>query len=257
MFFNINLKYLRQLHNVTQQELGDAVGVSRKNIGAYEANREPRLDILLNIANYFNVSLDDLMQKDLREQALQEAKRKEALTSFAAGDQMRVLSITVDHTDEEYIEMVPEKASAGYSSGFADPEYLRELPKYQLPFLDHYNTYRAFELSGDSMLPLQSGDIVIGMLVTDWTSVKDGDTCILVTAEGIVFKQVFNTIETTGKLLLKSTNPIYPHYDMSIEEVREVWKYTAHIGRAFPDLQGDEALKQAVETLKDQLYKDA
>src|SRR3546814_6005241 len=43
---------------------------------------------------------------------------------------VRVLSITVDGDDKENIELVPVKASAGYLNGYADPEYIAELPKF-------------------------------------------------------------------------------------------------------------------------------
>jgi hypothetical protein len=56
---------------------------------------------------------------------------------------LRVLSISVDKEDNENIEMVPLKASAGYLNGYADPEYVAQLPKFYLPMFKQ-GTYRGF-----------------------------------------------------------------------------------------------------------------
>ena len=39
----------------------------------------------------------------------------------------KVLSITVDAAEKENIELVPQKAAAGYMNGYADPEFIKEL----------------------------------------------------------------------------------------------------------------------------------
>src|SRR5690606_251955 len=103
---------------------------------------------------------------------------------------VRVLSITVDEEDRENIELVPVKASAGYLNGYADPEFIRELPRFHLPIFKQ-GTYRAFELKGDSMLPLQPGTIVVGEFVEDWKNIKPGETYIIISkSEGVVYKRV-------------------------------------------------------------------
>ena len=59
---------------------------------------------------------------------------------------VKVLSITVDKQDRENIELVPQKAAAGYLNGYADPEYLEDLPKFQIPTLNGTGTYRRCSL---------------------------------------------------------------------------------------------------------------
>src|SRR5690554_3553177 len=140
---NNNIKYLRKDKGWTQQELADALGVKRPQIGSYEEDRaDPRIQTLLKLSNLFNVSIDDLLGKDLSSPMISTRKPT------------KVLAITVDSQDRENIELVPQKASAGYTNGYADPEYLQDLPRFQLPNLPRNSTYRAFEISGDSMLPI-------------------------------------------------------------------------------------------------------
>ena len=61
---------------------------------------------------------------------------------------------------------VPVKAAAGYLAGYADPEFIDELNTFTLPMLAP-GKYRAFEIVGDSMLPTQSGSVIVGERVGD------------------------------------------------------------------------------------------
>jgi len=60
--FSITLKQLRKQANLGQQELADILGVSKSAISMYEqGNREPNFSLLLQIADYFKVSANDLL----------------------------------------------------------------------------------------------------------------------------------------------------------------------------------------------------
>lgn len=62
-----NLKYLREQRSVNQNELAEILGVVQATIGNWEAGRrEPELSMIVQLAEYFNVTLDDLVLKDLR-----------------------------------------------------------------------------------------------------------------------------------------------------------------------------------------------
>jgi len=66
----------------------------------------------------------------------------------------------VDDNNENLIEVVPTKASAGYLAGYLagydDLEYIEQLQKIKLPFLPT-GKHRAFPIKGDSMLPMKDG----------------------------------------------------------------------------------------------------
>lgn len=62
MSFATQLKKLRTVHNVTQQELADYLKVTRPTIAGYETKgNEPDYHTLLLIASYFHVSIDYLL----------------------------------------------------------------------------------------------------------------------------------------------------------------------------------------------------
>src|SRR5204863_2002257 len=109
------------------------------------------------------------------------------------GTKLRILATTVDSKNKENIEVVPLKAKAGYKSGYADPEFIKGLPTFQLPILYNDRKYRMFQISGDSMLPIPDKSWVVGEYVENFNDIKDGHPYILLTNdEGIVFKMAYN-----------------------------------------------------------------
>ena len=66
MRFHLNIKHLRKQLNLSQKKFGDLFGVGGGNISNYETKKsQPTLDGLIDIAKYFEVSLDDLVFKNL------------------------------------------------------------------------------------------------------------------------------------------------------------------------------------------------
>ena len=248
-----NLRYLRKNAGYTQSQLADKLDIKRSLVGAYEEGRaEPKLTTLVNIARLFDITLDDLITQDLSDPNMQTSS-----TAHKNSGNLRVLAITVDEDQRENIELVPYKASAGYLNGYADAEFIEELPRFKLPMLGVGGTYRAFEISGDSMLPIASGTVIVGRFVEDWSSVKDGTPCIIVSQkEGVVFKRVFNKIKDSSVLRLHSDNPVYSPYEIGVEDVIEIWEAKSYISSSFPiaDLSLDK-LSSIVLDLQKEVQK--
>lgn len=60
--FCSRLKEIRKNRGLTQKQLAEAINASERGIQNYELNeRKPTFDVLVALANYFNVSLDYLM----------------------------------------------------------------------------------------------------------------------------------------------------------------------------------------------------
>lgn len=245
-----NLKYLRKKKGYTQQQLADILGIKRSLVGAYEEFRaEPKYELLTKMAKLFGLSMDELINDDIND-------RWKPKTS-ADSSSVRILSITVDKDDNELIQLVPVKASAGYLNGYADPEYIEELPQFSLPMFSH-GTYRAFELKGDSMLPLDSGTIVVGEYLEDWKNFKLGETYIVVSkTDGVVYKRLTNRIHPVRGLKLVSDNPEYDSYYIAQEDILEIWKAKAFISTKFPEPKNGPTIEtissmmsEMVETLQ-------
>lgn len=55
------LEELRRQHGIRQEELADALSVSRQTIGSLENGRyNPSILLAFKIANYFNVRIEDV-----------------------------------------------------------------------------------------------------------------------------------------------------------------------------------------------------
>ncbi len=236
---------------LTQEQMSVQVGIKRSLLGAYEEGRaDPRISNLLKFAEIFNLPVDQLISYDLTKNP----SSVEAAAPQKPADNLRVLSITVDKSDKENIELVPQKAAAGYLNGYADPEYIEELPRFQLPMLPGNATYRAFEISGDSMLPLRSGTIVIGQYLEDIASLKNGKTYVLVTRdEGIVYKRVYKYSDNRELFCLASDNRQYSTYDVNGKDFLEIWEAKAFISTELPDPddEGEITLKKLAEIVLD------
>ncbi|WP_347156990.1 XRE family transcriptional regulator [Pontibacter chitinilyticus] len=248
-----NIRFLRKKAGYTQAQLAEKLDIKRSLVGAYEEGRaEPKLSTLVNIAQLFGISLDKLITLDLGT-----GKGDAAGQPLATDGKLRVLAITVDEEQRENIELVPLKASAGYLNGYADPEFIEELPRFRLPMLGNSGTFRAFEISGDSMLPIASGTVIVGRYIEEWGTIKDGTPCIIVSQkEGVVFKRIYNKIQEASVLRLHSDNPIYTPYELHVEDVLEIWEAKSYISSTFPiaDLSLDK-LSSIVLDLQKEVQK--
>ena len=261
MYFDSNIKLLRKRKKLTQDEVATLLQMKRSTLSGYE-NRvaQPGLDILLLFSDYYKIAIDTLLKVDLSklsETQLRQLEHGEDV--FLRGGNLRVLASTVNTHNQENIELVPLKAQAGYTNGFADPEYISELQVFQLPFLSGEKKYRSFQLQGDSMLPIPEKAWVTGEYVLDWKELKTGEACVVLTMDdGIVFKIIENRIEEEGKMILYSLNPLYEPYEIHVNSIREIWKFIHFISHEIPEpvipenqlVRTVAGLKQDMERLK-------
>lgn len=68
-----NLQFLRKRENMTQEQLAEALEVSRQSVSKWESdNTYPETDKLLQLAELFHCTLDDLMRKDISSQYIED-----------------------------------------------------------------------------------------------------------------------------------------------------------------------------------------
>ncbi len=237
-FFGKNIKLLRKRRGRTQDDVAFSLGLKRSTLSGYENGvAQPGLEVLAAFSGYFNVSIDTLVKTDLSvlsESQLSQLER--GYDVFLTGSKLRVLATTVDRDNEENIELVSEKAKAGYRAGFADPEFIKVLPTFQMPFLSRQKKYRTFQVSGDSMLPISDGSWVTCEFLQNWHLIRNRHAYVIHTLDdGVVFKVVENRLKEEGKLTLHSLNPAYEPYDVHVNDIREVWKFVNYISHEMPD----------------------
>ena len=99
-YFSSNLEYLRKQRGMSQNKLGELIGVNQTTIARWEKQEmAPSIDNVEEVANVLNVKLPDMLTKDLRitnsfsELELLFDKNKDILTE----------------DDKEYIKFIIEK----------------------------------------------------------------------------------------------------------------------------------------------------
>ncbi|MCH8904649.1 MAG: S24 family peptidase [Bacteroidetes bacterium] len=217
-----------------------------------------------NIAYFLKVTVDKMLNEDLRKVSSAETTNI-SIVQDVEGKGLRILPITIDEENKEYVSVVPIPASAGYLNGFSDPEYIEELPQMKLPILNENKTWRVFQIKGDSMLPITSGSYIIAEFIRNWHDIKDDSTYILLTKdEGIVYKRLGNRIKETGQLMLISDNKTYDPYELNVDQVMEVWQGVGFISFDMPEINAAtephissavEKLQEEVESLKNSLNR--
>ncbi|MBI2258661.1 MAG: LexA family transcriptional regulator [Flavobacteriia bacterium] len=249
MNIGINLKVLRKHFGNSQEEMAKLLNLTRSTYSGYENGvAEPSIHTIVEISKKYDLSIDTLLKEDfskIPENDLAVFLHKEYDWS---GKKIRILCQTISQENEELIELIPEKASAGYTRGYADPEYLKVLPTFQLPFLSKQKKYRTFPIKGDSMPPVTEGSYVVAEYIENWLSIRNQCPCIIVSKnEGILFKIVDNHLQDKKGIELHSTNPKYPPFFLEAENILEIWKFVNYISADLPSVKPDE--ENLIETI--------
>jgi len=210
-----NIRHLRQLKGWSQEQLADRLNITRARIGSYEEERcDPPIDVLISLSKLYHIAIDALIRADL--------SKFDLAAMIRVGENRLLFPIVVDQHNNDRVEVISVKASAGYLNGYSDPEYFESLPSMNLPFRI-IGKHRAFPIKGDSMPPLKEGCFVIGKFMESVKDIKDGNTYVLLTRDdGIVYKRVYKK----GKLLeLHSDNKQYEPYQVKTADVLELWEF--------------------------------
>ncbi|MBL7932337.1 MAG: LexA family transcriptional regulator [Bacteroidia bacterium] len=217
-----NIRFLRQLKGLSQEQLADELKVTRSRIGGYEeARNEPPIDLLIRLSEFFHVAIDALVRGDLKKTNLDGLMK--------VGKNRILFPILLDNDGNDMVELIPLKASAGYLKGYADPEYIERLPQMKLPFLPT-GKHRAFPIKGDSMPPIREGSFVIAKYIEKFEEVKLGTTYIVVTKDdGLSYKRIMNYNKKDTSFELHSDNKMYQPYKVKASDILELWEYTCCI----------------------------
>lgn len=141
-YFSTNLKYLREQKGLSQNKLGNMIGVNQTTIARWEDdNRVPTIDNAIDVANALNVPLPDLLGKDLR---------------FDNATYMKPI------IEDDNMVQIPVlgtiKAGIPIEAQQDILEYI-EIPK---TWLKGNKQFYGLKISGDSMFPkYQEDDIVV------------------------------------------------------------------------------------------------
>lgn len=112
--FSERLRQLRKDRGVNQQELAEAIGITKSAIAMYEqGRREPGFEIQEKLADYFNVDIDFLLGRSDRTTVVIPAlngnpKRRYLMDKIAKADDKKLSKF------ERLMELIDEEESRDY-----------------------------------------------------------------------------------------------------------------------------------------------
>lgn len=216
------IKQYRLANGWTQQELGAKIGISKNAIGNYEKGfRSPKKNTMFDLANAFNVSIDDLFPPIQKDTSSTTSKIQSIYDELEPLEQRKVVTYAEKIRDEQekrrkakinevseaislyQVEVVSETAAAcGFNYGFGYEDTDRETIEVdeQPPRHDI-----ATKVSGDSMQPdYQDGDILY--LVDKGLTTYSGNLAVIAYGDRSYFKKIYTE---NGRLRLVSLNDKY------------------------------------------------
>ena len=151
--FSKNIKMIRKDYNLTQEELGNILGISKVQISYYERGiSHPKLDFILQFAEYFELPLNQIIEGSncsnfyFREVVTQESiyidniptnNGKESLSGIA-GLIKNPMSKELEQRYYNFMLLVPELDSEIAKFFYKN---LYSLPQQSLSTLDNYNAW--------------------------------------------------------------------------------------------------------------------
>src|ERR1700757_5057347 len=99
MYLGNNIKVLRNRKGLSQEALAAELDIKRTTLNNYENTSvlNPTLELLLKIANFFNVSMDVLIKSDLEKFSERQFEELEkGNDAYITGSKLRILTTTVN-----------------------------------------------------------------------------------------------------------------------------------------------------------------
>ena len=78
MYFSSKIKEERQKHNMSQQQLGEKLNISRQSISKWERGESyPSIELLIKLSDIFDITLDELVKEDnfLKEKLIKDSQK--------------------------------------------------------------------------------------------------------------------------------------------------------------------------------------
>ncbi|MDQ7947670.1 MAG: hypothetical protein AAGB30_11245 [Pedobacter sp.] len=251
-----------QRNGLSASQAATILKVSRQNIYQYFKSKNLNRETVNTIIDKFKVSESIIWGAESSDNVKSNISnpRLEANPTRLYPD-----PLDYDNKDEKFIYLpdgtiamripiVPQRAYAGYMSGFADPTYYDDLEDILIGVdREASGTYIGFEVKGDSMICYDTeelaeesifpGRIAIGRELdkTHWKTrlhTHNYKNWIFVhKTEGILIKQIAKHDVENGIITIHSLNPKYEDEDLNLEDMQQIFSVIQIVQRTRPKLK--------------------
>jgi transcriptional regulator with XRE-family HTH domain len=213
-----NIKKIRNVKGLSQQAFADLFHLTRGNISSYEEFRaEPKIDVIIKIANYFGIPLDEFIEKDLSVNKLLHYNSALVLET----EKLKISQQLVE------IPYIPILYLSDYVKQYNDSEFLQKLPHITVPLNSRFRLL-AFEIDNQEALPsgynFHNGDILILEQVSKENVHRITDKMgMMINNEGLKVG-VYKNVNENFSLSLND----FISYPFSLESNTEYWVLRAN-----------------------------
>ena len=185
-----NIRKIRTVKKLSQAAFAEIFSLARPSVGAYEETRaEPKVDTIIQIANYFGISIDSLLTKELTINDLYNFNiHLEEEVKGGTGEKKT-------NVDTNFIKsvLVSGDKQIEYIVHINNLDFVSSLPKVLIPKHHNKNT-RVFELTRDDMHNnfhgLNLGDLVFGKKMNTPLKFINNKLYVIITNETIIIRRV-------------------------------------------------------------------
>ena len=231
-FFGKNIKKIRVIKGLSQQAFAELFSLKRATLGAYEEGRsEPKIDTIIKVANYFSISIDDFLTKEVT---------VNQLLRFNGGITTDINQIV--KTSFKEIPFVNSLNSKLFVDNFKTTQSYSSLPTIRVPVEGNFD-FLAFMVKDLFMVSGEEGlfpnDVVIGES-TNTDALIDGDVVIALVDDELLIRRF--TISDRGYELVADHIHI-PSIYIPFDTVVYFWKVSFVFLKQYPKFTSKIAVK--------------
>ena len=237
MTTNYNIKNIRQLYNLTQEEFALSLGITRELVNKMEkgkcgVSKATKLLIQRFIQERKSEDYSHEVVSDV--EFLSGPKRDLPFAPYYLQRQQQK-----NEKSNYLVPLVGIKAQAGYVKGYEQVDaYIETLEKYSLPpgVKPEGANWSYFEVDGDSMEPtFSAGDILLVSMIhhEDWPDIRDFGIYVILTADSLLVKRIYRK-SATEWVLISDNEEAYPPKNIPVGDIKEIWTFRRHIRSKAP-----------------------
>jgi len=222
-FFGKNIKKIRGVKGLSQQAFAEVFSLKRATLGAYEEGRsEPKIDTIIKVANYFSISIDDMLTKEIT---------VNQLLSFDGGITTDVNQVVkAGFTEVPFVNALNSKM---FVDDFKTSQNYSSLPTIRIP-VEASSHLLAITVQDLFMVSNEEGlfpnDVVVGESIES-EDLTQGDVVIALVNDALLIRR-YDTSDAGYSLLADHINipPITIPYDVAVH----FWKVSYVFLKRYP-----------------------
>lgn len=237
-FFGKNIKKIRGVKGLSQQAFADLFDLKRGTLGAYEEGRsEPKIETIIKIANYFSISIDDILTAELTVNQL-----------LRFNDELTLTPEELERTQFATVPSITENLVEDYLEYYDNESFITDLPVMTLP-INARKDFRAYTVNNLEMTSHDKGlypkDVVIGERVPQDVIEKlnNGTVVFIVTGTKIVLRRLYLT---SDGIVMRADHKSADDITLQLKEIHELWRVRYVFFRRVPELSDNVEDKLAL-----------